>query len=106
MDQDGDYVDDNVMKKHSQEEDGLFEDLSHKWSNFLERGAELLGYDGDRFEKVHEEEAECKDSDNWMVNFIMSCGLKKSTLVTIAQFLITFYFITDAMMLIMDPSAL
>lgn len=31
MDQDGDYVDDNVMKKHSEQDDGLFEDLSHKW---------------------------------------------------------------------------
>lgn len=101
-----DQYDDNVMKSNDHDEDGVFDDLSHKWQNFVERGAEILGFDADRFEKVKDQQYDNDDSDNWLVNFMQSCGVKKATLVTIAQFLITFYFIADAWNIIMDRTAL
>ena len=42
--------DDNVMYEHNEDE-GLFEELSHKWQNFIERLSEMLGFDADRYEK-------------------------------------------------------
>ena len=45
--------DDNTMhfdSNNDQEDDSIFDAISHKWQNFVERSSEILGYDGYRYE--------------------------------------------------------
>tara|TARA_B110000285_G_C14573696_1_gene359037 strand:+ start:65 stop:214 length:150 start_codon:yes stop_codon:yes gene_type:complete len=38
----------NVM--YESQEESAFDTISHKWSNFMERIAEIVGFDADRYE--------------------------------------------------------
>ena len=40
--------DDNVM--YSSHEESAFDTISDKWNNFMERIAELIGFDADRYD--------------------------------------------------------
>ena len=70
----------------------------------MDRIAELVGFDADRYDQRGDQQE--KSSDNALLNFAAACGIKKSNLMSISQFLITFYFIADAYLLLSSPSAL
>ena len=40
---------DNVM--YESHEESAFDTISHKWSNFMERIAEMVGFDADKYDQ-------------------------------------------------------
>jgi hypothetical protein len=76
----------------AQAEDSVFDEIKDSFQNFIERVGELIGFDADQYINRQTEEP-----SSWFT-------LRKSTLVTLAELLISVFFIFDALEKTRDTS--
>jgi hypothetical protein len=74
----------------AQAEDSVFDEIKESFQNFIERVGELIGFDADQYVNKTEE------ASSW--------SLRKSTLVTLGELLISVFFIFDALEKTRDTS--